>query len=861
MSAFTKNDSIVLPPKMKESKSAKFNAKIDAMSKQQGKVDAWSGHYSLSLLFYTYLLKKYKSHCMLYRGDGFVGFNFDFMNFQFSEKTNLDFVIHQLAECINKRKVQTIIIPVRLIFRYTTGQPPDGHANALIYKKKFNTIEHFEPHGKYVNNHKNAAREVDYAISLQIKKLNAKLTAENQVTLISASDVCPHILGIQMLEEKYTVSRRREETRMGLIESKEMGYCEAWSLFFMELSLCNPEISSRNLQEIMYAKFKEDNVLGNYFLDVIRGYTRMINAKVLKYMEILFNKPLTVTDINNFDPDEKNDIWFQLKKDITLLADTEMDLINNPHLSTVDYIRGLNNSIKNTQKARFAELLSKAKTPSSMSPSPRESKSLPLEPSLQYSTNPPIPPTPPPIPSSFTIVLPNPEIKGTNSAQFNAKINEMSKQTGFDEWSGDQTIFTIFYIYLLNKYQSHCLLYRGIGSVGFYFEFDAYYKYTENNSDQIISQLVKCILDGKEIIVIPVRIVFKDNDGNIENEHANVLIYNKKLKAIENFDPHGKDYKFNTKKKHNRIIVQEHNIHNAIYEQIVKIRARLPTETIIEYYSASATSPREEGFQKIAEKSKSQAGYSYAWSLFYIELALCNPGIRSSDLQKRIFEMYDKDAATVDNYFSNVIRGYTRMINEKIVKFLEILFEKKNIHVKEINRLIRGDMWDSLSFDISLLAEVELELQMNNFSADAYIRKLDTTTDNGFKKAKFANLLMKKSSPLRNLPQYPAFPANPVALPQYPAFPTNPVALPQYPAFPTNPTRTSSTRKSNSSSRSPQMPTQHAITRKSSPQMPIPPAIMQKSSPTGKTQKNVTLKNVSSVMFTSEIPTRMNKNR
>lgn len=312
-------------------RGSRFHAKLEAMSNQTG-IDAWDGNLSISTLFYIYLLNKYKSHCLLYRGNGYTGFHF---SFDIPNETYIDYhsgkIIEQLVKCI-RNGVSIIIIPLIVSFKYENDGATTSHTNVLIYRKKWNTIEHFEPHGKMFRNNRELTSWIHEAIKYQMVQLNLALKQRYPVTLVPSENTCPQIKGFQKLEEEYTTSRRKPH---------EDGYCAAWGLFFMELALCNPGIPSKQLQERLYASFEDESTMGNYLLDMIRGYTRMINEKIVKFLDILFDTKFTVESIYN-----SPDIWKIFADEIALLAEVEMELINHPHLSKDVYIRGLYDELK-----------------------------------------------------------------------------------------------------------------------------------------------------------------------------------------------------------------------------------------------------------------------------------------------------------------------------------------------------------------------------------------------------------------------------------------------------------------------------------------------------------------------------------
>jgi hypothetical protein len=159
-----------------------------------------------------------------------------------------------------------------------SGQPT-CHANLLVYRKNTNEIEHFEPHGRrFLGEHYGIVNDkltefLEEAI-LQLNKIfKDEGTKMSPIVLIKAHNVCPR-MGLQVLEEKSAFPKNPKEPG---------GYCSAWSMFFAELCLKNPEISSRLIYEAIMKKGELYRNQPNYFKSVIRGYTCFINKKIYKY--------------------------------------------------------------------------------------------------------------------------------------------------------------------------------------------------------------------------------------------------------------------------------------------------------------------------------------------------------------------------------------------------------------------------------------------------------------------------------------------------------------------------------------------------------------------------------------------------
>ena len=284
--------------------------KMDKIFQSYDKLEPFTASFYLSNLFYLYLFKKYKMEChMPNRNEAFkLHFFLDLSNHS-KEVWFDDFVGFQtdavkstakyVSECITTG-VKILIIP--LTIQISGG----AHANLLIYRANTGVIEHFEPHGKelvgigsaYINQTLNGYLEQFVKlINKDIKATNKTLNEDQEklpkITLIKAHDTCPEIRGVQALEERSVIPKN------ALIEPE--GYCEAWSMFFTELCLKNPEMSSREIYTAIIDKTQLYDNKNNYLRNIIRGYTAFINNKIAKHFSRIFDEPITSAKIHNID--------------------------------------------------------------------------------------------------------------------------------------------------------------------------------------------------------------------------------------------------------------------------------------------------------------------------------------------------------------------------------------------------------------------------------------------------------------------------------------------------------------------------------------------------------------------------------
>jgi hypothetical protein len=333
-----KTDTVILPEPIHVKK---IHQKLDIFS-ENNEIKRWTGTDIIDILFYLYLFNKYKHNCLLKHkaatSANSIGLELLIkedkdipIEKQTIEKTHIIEIAKQLANCI-KKDLTSIVIPLYL--KMSKG----GHANLLIYRKKNNVIEHFEPRGSgFFYNAPIIHKLINYKLNEFISILNKELPKKSQVQIVKANEVCPFFEGFQSLENKSNVKK---------LEIQGPGYCAAWSMFFTELALKNPTISSNELILIVYEKLNklsQENKY-NYMRNIILGYVNLIHNKIEKYYSIIFGKNITGTEVMQIFKERKDrNILF----DIRTIVDIEFTLLNNPSLTKEQYLQELKKKITN----------------------------------------------------------------------------------------------------------------------------------------------------------------------------------------------------------------------------------------------------------------------------------------------------------------------------------------------------------------------------------------------------------------------------------------------------------------------------------------------------------------------------------
>jgi hypothetical protein len=279
-----------------------INSFVDKISKKGDKPKEYSTYNIFHMIFYLYLFRKYNINCISARNDTLENFFLYYVNVLNDDLTQSQIVmINKIAECINKGN-EMLIIPMII-----TDEIHGGHANVLIYRKKYNQIEHFEPHGQEFGGGINTRVQAIYNAGLRIN-LNHFITqinksVKNKITLLPSRELCPNIRGLQYLEEMIPMK--------AFIEGE--GYCALWSMFYTELCLRNPELTGREVLEKIYDKLNNEKDGGSEYLrKVARGYAVVIENKFKRVFRKIYSKEFKLSIYRRLTPPQQSETIRQL---------------------------------------------------------------------------------------------------------------------------------------------------------------------------------------------------------------------------------------------------------------------------------------------------------------------------------------------------------------------------------------------------------------------------------------------------------------------------------------------------------------------------------------------------------------------
>ena len=263
----------------------------------------------LTTISNLYLVKKYNTNCFMYGDRGkdenflYGGFVLSFLEGQLDlpierivpdmlaqiNSKNLLLQIDNFLNCIkNMRPV--IIIPLLLQFADGTH-----HANMLIYRQDSNTIEHFEPHGSFLDLRPDYGDKVTRILQLLIDKINEINNTPksrffhvvpSNIRLMPSNEVCIRGRGLQAIQ-----------SQLASFSIEGAGYCQMWSLLFAEMALLNPTMTSTEILEYIYGLLARKD--GPVFLsNIIRGYVSMLGDEISLYLSEYINNAFTIENIS-----------------------------------------------------------------------------------------------------------------------------------------------------------------------------------------------------------------------------------------------------------------------------------------------------------------------------------------------------------------------------------------------------------------------------------------------------------------------------------------------------------------------------------------------------------------------------------
>lgn len=273
---------------------------IDIMAKTTVHKSSWIADGFDVLFSVIYLLEKHSNLCVPYYkvskesilNDVIIFWNHNSVSkkanpkdYFFEYPGNKERFLKSMSLCL-KNKSRFIIVPIGIKFSSGSG----GHFNVILIDKENKTIERFEPYGVETLH--------DLSIMTMFEKKFKGIF--NQLApgykLYSGNKLCPES-GIQMLEEE--AIQKGEGTAIEL-ESDPIGYCIAWSIYYVDMRLTYLKVKPQKLVKLILTN------LQNYkhsLRTFIRNYSAFLlkeKTKFLKSLDVYLNRSLTSGNQKNF---------------------------------------------------------------------------------------------------------------------------------------------------------------------------------------------------------------------------------------------------------------------------------------------------------------------------------------------------------------------------------------------------------------------------------------------------------------------------------------------------------------------------------------------------------------------------------
>jgi hypothetical protein len=201
----------------------------------------------LTLLFF----EKYNSGCPM-----------KFIEIQEKSRWRLPKFLKSFKRCLDLGE-KTICVPLSSA----------NHMNLLIFKIDTREIIRFEPHGEAT--HGNTKDKMDIEFNNFCKKLtedindylNLNIKGKRPFKFVPPTDICPRV-------PNFEGAYKRGFQSMENVMNSKTGFCQLWSMFFMECVLRNPDMDIRDVYKEAYDVMKDQP---SFFLAVIKGYFVEVN--------------------------------------------------------------------------------------------------------------------------------------------------------------------------------------------------------------------------------------------------------------------------------------------------------------------------------------------------------------------------------------------------------------------------------------------------------------------------------------------------------------------------------------------------------------------------------------------------------
>lgn len=259
------------------------------------------------LIGLIYLLKKFpdacstfsknfsenKELCKFYKSIGIImNTHCEFLNFE------IVWVYHKLylsddfydnfKKCYKRKTTRFIIIPLGIELR------EGSHANYIIFDKKTNEVERFEPHGSHaptgLNYNPTLLDDILESRFKELDTINLENSDKNnsKIKYIRPKEYLPKI-GFQLMD----VAERKKK-KIG----DPGGFCALWAIWYVDMRLTYRDMDRKTLIKHMISSIKSQNIS---FKNLIRNYAK----NIIDIRDLVLNR--AGIDINDWLNDQFTD--------------------------------------------------------------------------------------------------------------------------------------------------------------------------------------------------------------------------------------------------------------------------------------------------------------------------------------------------------------------------------------------------------------------------------------------------------------------------------------------------------------------------------------------------------------------------
>lgn len=183
-------------------------------------------------------------------------------------KNSREYFVHKdlefyLQKCFASDKIRFIFLKLTMITS-STGT----HANMLIFDKNTGIFERFEPYGNVPNLE---SAKLDEMIERNIGRyfVNYLDKQNKKLTYLKPSDYTDG-LSFQTFSNDNDITFKK----LG----DPFGYCLAWSFWYLETRLSNPEMHPKDIIKLATEKIIDRKSSNTKFIDFIRNYAKELNS-------------------------------------------------------------------------------------------------------------------------------------------------------------------------------------------------------------------------------------------------------------------------------------------------------------------------------------------------------------------------------------------------------------------------------------------------------------------------------------------------------------------------------------------------------------------------------------------------------